>query len=153
MAQASRSEARQQSRPERQFQPEDKALRYDDPSSAAAEEGIIRLLYLDPALARSTALPDREEFSSPALGHIYSVLRDKIDRGETPSTATLGGALAGQEMSLLVSLLQKPELLSRGEQTLADYIKRIRDRKEQGRQVTDLRAFADKLRETKGYEG
>ena len=151
--QASRSEARQQSRPERQFQPGDKALRYDDPSSAAAEEGIIRLLYLDPALARSTALPDREEFSSPALGHIYSVLRDKIDRGETPSTATLGGALAGQEMSLLVSLLQKPELLSRGEQTLADYIKRIRDRKEQGRQVTDLRAFADKLRETKGYEG
>ena len=151
--QASRSEARQQSRPERQFQPEDKALRYEDPSSAAAEEGIIRLLYLDPALARSTALPGREEFSSPALGHIYSVLRDKIDRGETPSTATLGGALAGQEMSLLVSLLQKPELLSRGEQTLADYIKRIRDRKEQGRQVTDLRAFADKLRETKGYEG
>ena len=151
--QASRSEARQQSRPERQFQPEDKALRYEDPSSAAAEEGIIRLLYLDPALARSTALPGQEEFSSPALGHIYSVLRDKIDRGETPSTATLGGALAGQEMSLLVSLLQKPELLSRGEQTLADYIKRIRDRKEQGRQVTDLRAFADKLRETKGYEG
>ena len=153
VAQASRSEARQQSRPERQFQPEDKALRYDDPSSAAAEEGIIRLLYLDPALSRSTRLPDPEEFSSPALGHIYSVLRDKIDRGETPSTATLGGELAGQEMSLLVSLLQKPELLSRGDRTLADYIKRIRERKEQGKQVSDLRALADKLRETKGYEG
>ena len=153
VAQASRSEARQQSRPERQFQPEDKALRYDDPSSAAAEEGIIRLLYLDPALSRSTRLPDPEEFSSPALGHIYSVLRDKIDRGETPSTATLGGELAGQEMSLLVSLLQKPELLSKGERTLADYIKRIRERKEQGKQVSDLRALADKLRETKGYEG
>ena len=153
VAQAGRSEARQQSRPERQFQPEDKALRYDDPSSAAAEEGIIRLLYLDPALSRSTRLPDPEEFSSPALGHIYSVLRDKIDRGETPSTATLGGELAGQEMSLLVSLLQKPELLSKGERTLADYIKRIRERKEQGKQVSDLRALADKLRETKGYEG
>ena len=153
VAQASRSEARQQSRPERQFQPEDKALRYDDPSSAAAEEGIIRLLYLDPALSRSTRLPDPEEFSAPALGHISSVLRDKIDRGETPSTATLGGELAGQEMSLLVSLLQKPELLSKGERTLADYIKRIRERKEQGKQVSDLRALADKLRETKGYEG
>ena len=153
VAQASRSEARQQSRPERQFQPEDKALRYDDPSSAAAEEGIIRLLYLDPALSQSSRLPDPEEFSSPALGHIYSVLRDKIDRGETPSTATLGGELAGQEMSLLVSLLQKPELLSKGERTLADYIKRIRERKEQGKQVSDLRALADKLRETKGYEG
>ena len=153
VTQASRSEEREQSRPERQLQPEDKALRYEDPSSAAAEEGIIRLLYLDPALAKSAALPAPEEFSSPALGHIYSVLRDKIERGETPSTATLGGALTGQEMSLLVSLLQKPELLSRGDRALADYIKRIRERREQGRQVSDLRALADKLRETKGYEG
>ena len=153
VTQARGSEERQQSRPERQLQPEDKALRYEDPSSAAAEEGIIRLLYLDPALAKSAALPAPEEFSSPALGHIYSVLRDKIERGETPSTATLGGALTGQEMSLLVSLLQKPELLSRGDRALADYIKRIRERREQGRQVSDLRALADKLRETKGYEG
>lgn len=153
VTQARGSEARQQSRPERQLQPEDKALRYEDPSSAAAEEGIVRLLYLDPALAESAALPAPEEFSSPALGHIYSVLRDKIERGETPSTASLGGALTGQEMSLLVSLLQKPELLSRGDRALADYIKRIRERREQGRQVSDLRALADKLRETKGYEG
>ena len=153
VTQARGSEERQQSRPERQLQPEDKALRYEDPSSATAEEGIIRLLYRDPALAESAALPAPEEFSSPALGHIYSVLRDKIERGETPSTATLGGALTGQEMSLLVSLLQKPELLSRGDRALADYIKRIRERREQGRQVSDLRALADKLRETKGYEG
>ena len=151
--QARGSEERQQSRPERQLQPEEKALRYEDPSSAAAEEGLIRLLYLDPALARNAELPAPEEFSSPALGHIYSVLRDKIDRGETPSTATLGGALDGQEMSLLVRLLQKPELLSKGDRALADYIKRIRERKEQGKQVSDLRALADKLRETKGYEG
>ena len=151
--QASRSEERQQSRPERQLQPEEKALRYEDPSSAAAEEGVIRLLYLDPALVRNAELPAPEEFSSPVLGHIYSVLRDKIDRGETPSAATLGGALDGQEMSLLVRLLQKPELLSKGDRALADYIKRIRERKEQGKQVSDLRALADKLRETKGYEG
>ncbi len=151
--QARGSEERQQSRPERQLQPEEKALRYEDPSSAAAEEGLIRLLYLDPALARNAELPAPEEFSSPVLGHIYSVLRDKIDRGETPSAATLGGALDGQEMSLLVRLLQKPELLSKGDRALADYIKRIRERKEQGKQVSDLRALADKLRETKGYEG
>ena len=56
-------------------------------------------------------------------------------------------------MSLLVRLLQKPELLSKGDRALADYIKRIRERKEQGKQVSDLRALADKLRETKGYEG
>ena len=153
VSRASRDEARQQSRPERQLQPEDKALRYEDPGSAAAEEGLIRLLYLDPALARKAALPGAEEFSSPALGHIYAVLRDKIDRGDTPSTAALGGELSGQEMSLLVNLLQKPELLSSGERALTDYIGRIRERREESGKPADLRAFANKLRETKGYEG
>lgn len=153
VSQAGRAEERRQARPEQQLQPENKALRYEDPGSAAAEEGLIRLLYLEPSLARNAALPQPEEFSSQALAHIYSVLRDKILHGEAVSAATLGGSLDQQEMSLLVNLLQKPELLSKGESTLTDYIRRIRDRKEQGRQLADLRAFADKLRETKGYEG
>ena len=153
VSQASRSDQRRQARPERQMQPEDKSLRYDDPSSAAAEEGLIRLLYLDPALAQNAGLPAPEEFSSPALAHIYSVLRDKIDRGEAISSATLGGALSAQEMSLLVNLLQKPEQLSKGERAMADYIGRIRDRKELDAPATDLRALANKLREKKGYEG
>ena len=153
VTQASRSEARQQSRPGQQLQPENKALRYDDPGSAAAEEGLIRLLYLEPSLAQNAALPQPEEFSSQALAHIYSVLREKILQGAAVSVATLGGALDQQEMSLLVNLLQKPELLSKGESTLTDYIKRIRDCKEQAMQGADLRALADKLRQTKGYEG
>ena len=153
MTQASRSEARQQSRPGQQLQPENKALRYDDPGSAAAEEGLIRLLYLEPSLAQNAALPQPEEFSSQALAHIYSVLREKILQGAAVSVATLGGAFDQQEMSLLVNLLQKPELLSKGESTLTDYIKRIRDCKEQAMQGADLRALADKLRQTKGYEG
>ena len=153
VTQASRSEARQQSRPGQQLQPENKALRYDDPGSAAAEEGLIRLLYLESSLAQNAALPQPEEFSSQALAHIYSVLREKILQGAAVSVATLGGALDQQEMSLLVNLLQKPELLSKGESTLTDYIKRIRDCKEQAMQGADLRALADKLRQTKGYEG
>ncbi len=153
VSQAHRADQRQQARPERQLQPEDKSLRYDDPGSAAAEEGLIRLLYLEPSLAQSTGLPEPEAFSSQALAHIYSVLKDKIVRGEAVSAATLGGALSGQEMSLLVNILQKPELLSNGEKALADYIERIRDRKELQEQTTDLRALANKLREKKGYEG
>ena len=80
-------------------------------------------------------------------------MREKILQGAAVSVATLGGALDQQEMSLLVNLLQKPELLSKGESTLTDYIKRIRDCKEQAMQGADLRALADKLRQTKGYEG
>lgn len=153
LSRAQRSDQREQSRPERQLQPAEKGLRYEDPCSAAAEEGLIRLLYLDPALSRETALPEPEEFSSQALGRIYSAIRARIDRGEEVSAAVLGGELSLNEMSLLVGILQKPELLSRGGRALRDYIKRIRERKELAAGETDLRELASRLRERKGYEG
>ena len=153
LSRAQRSDEREQSRPERQLQPAEKGLRYEDPYSAAAEEGLIRLLYLDPALSRETALPEPEEFSSQTLGRIYSAIRARIDRGEEVSAAVLGGELSLNEMSLLVGILQKPELLSRGGRALRDYIKRIRERKELAAGETDLRELASRLRERKGYEG
>ncbi|MBR1455690.1 MAG: DNA primase [Oscillospiraceae bacterium] len=144
---------RQQTRPERQAQPPDKDLRYADPSSAAAEEGLIRLLYLDPALGRSPELPPAEDFSSEALGHIYAAVRARIDAGSAVSTASLSEALTLQEMSLLVSILQKPELLSSGERALNDYIEKIRERKRLRAGSSDLRALAESLRERKGFKG
>ena len=153
LSRAQRSDQREQSRPERQLQPAEKGLRYEDPCSAAAEEGLIRLLYLDPALSRETELPEPEEFSSQALGRIYSAIRARIDRGEEVSAAVLGGELSLNEMSLLVGILQKPELLSRGGRALRDYIKRIRERNELAAGETDLRELASRLRERKGYEG
>ena len=144
---------REESQPERQFQPGPRALHYDDPGSAAAEEGLIRLLYLDPALGRSAELPDPAEFSAPVLGRIYAALREKIDSGQDVSTASMSAVLSQEEMSLLVRVLQKPELLSRSEQTMQDYIETIRKRKELAASSDDLRAYASRLRERKGYEG
>jgi DNA primase len=145
-------DAEKQGSPVQVLQPKEKELRYDDPGSAAAEEGVIRLLFMDPALAKRVALPPSEDFSSRELGEIYGILRGKIERGETVSTATLGGELSAEEMSLLVRALQKPELLSRGDQALADYIKKIQEQKE-NRQGTDLRDLQRKYKETKGYKG
>ena len=153
VSQAARSSEKEQTRPERQTQPEAKEFRYDDPSSAAAEEGVIRLLYLDPSLAKSPSLPKSGEFSSPVLAHIFSEILSRLDRGESANTATLSDALSSQEMSLLVNILQKPETLSKGERTLADYTRRMRERSELREQGTDLRALAKKLREKKGFEG
>ncbi len=150
---ARRTDQQEQSRPERQLQPADRELRYTDPGSAAAEEGLIRLLYLEPALGKTEGLPEAEEFSSPALGRIYAAIRDKINRGDAVNTASLGEALTLSEMSLLVSILQKPELLSKGEQTLRDYIGRIRDQRELAGRELDLRELASRLRERKGYKG
>lgn len=150
---AFRQEQKEQSRPERGMQPGEKSFRYSDPASAAAEEGLIRLLYLDPVLAGSTTLPEAEEFSAPVLSHIYNVLLSKIKQGGSISTSTLGEDLSSDEMSLLVNILQKPELLSNSERTIKDYIEKIRDRRETAAQGADLRALAKKLRERKGYEG
>ena len=152
--QARKADAREQSRPERLSQPPERELRYDDPPSAAAEEGLIRLLYLDAGLSKGLELPPAEDFSSPALGKIYSVLLSRLESGGHISAAALSGELSGDEMSLLVRLLQKPEQLSQGERTMRDYISKIKERKElRSAAGTDLRALAAKLREKKGYEG
>ena len=146
-----------EARPERQAQPAEKELRYDDPVSARAEEGLIRLLSLEPELGAREKLPDPGDFSSPALGHIYSVLRERIRRQESVSSANLGEALSGAEMSLLVRIQQDPVDLRQGDRALGDYIKVIQEHREQREQKNaplDLRTLAMRQREKgKGYEG
>ena len=105
------------------------AIRYDDPASAVAEEGVIRLLYLEPELASSPRLPAAEEFSSPELGHIFTALLRRLREGRAVTADVLGGELEPKELSLLVSILQKPEALANSARALDDYINRIRDRR------------------------
>ena len=150
---ASRSEEQELNRPERMAQPADKQLRYRNPVSAAAEEGVIRLLYLEPSLIRENDLPDAALFSSEALGRIYTILRQKIEEGSAVSISALSGTLSQEEMNLLVNILQKPEVLSSGRRALQDYIARIREQHEleAGDSEMDLNALRDRLRERKGY--
>ena len=150
---AKKAAEKELSRPERQSQPPERDLRYADPASAVAEEGVIRLLYLEPELAKKLTLPESSEFSSPALANIYSLIREKIASGGSISTATLSATLSAEEMSLLVRIIQKPEVLSGSRRAMLDYIQRMRERRELSEKSSDLRALADKLRETKGYEG
>ena len=150
---AARTEEQELNRPERMAQPADKELRYRNPVSAAAEEGVIRLLYMDPALEKEVGLPDAAMFSSEALGRIYTVLRQKIEEGGAVSISSLSGLLSQEEMNLLVNILQKPEVLSSGRRALQDYIVRIREQHEleAGGSELDLNALRDRLRERKGY--
>ena len=150
---AVRHEERIKTDPQAQLQPKEKGLRYSDPVSAAAEEGIIRLMFLDQGILRGKELPEPEEFSSPALAEIYSALKSKFDNGEIIGTAAMGAVLSPQSASLLAAILQKPEALRNGERALADYIARIRAQRELSGTDEDLRSLAEKLRKTKGYEG
>ena len=141
------------SHPERQLQPGQKEFHYENPESAAAEEGIIRLLFLDQGLFKGKDLPEPEEFSSPALAQIYSALKTKFENGNIISTATLSATLPPELASLLAGILQKPEALRNGEMALKDYIARIRRQRELAADTADLRRLAERLKETKGYEG
>lgn len=153
LARALKSEEQQIIRPERSVQPAARELRYHDPVSAVAEEGVIRLLFRDPSLISDSGLPDPTDFSSEALAAIYKLLRLKIASGELPSINSMASELNSEEMNLLVSILQKPELLSSSSSVLQDYSRRIHEQKElrAGGSEEDLNALRDRLRERKGY--
>ncbi len=157
---ARRSESRSELRPEKQSQPSEKGIRYDNPASAVAEEGVIRLLYLEPALI-SEPLPGAEEFSSPVLAGIFNRLCDILRAGQGVSTTTLSAVLSAEEMSLLVGIIQKPERLSNAKATLGDYTQRIKSEHARQNAGLDYAAIAAQKRSTvydnrknkKGYEG
>ena len=141
-----RTAATERSSPERQSQPVERQLRYDDPASAVAEEGLIRLLYLDGSLAAVAGLPDAAEFSSPALGHIYGVVRRRLGEHRSVSADALGGELSAEEVSLLVRILQKPETLSNSKRAMEDYINRIRQRRRAQSDSGDLMQLLEERR-------
>ena len=150
---AYRQDANRLSHPEKQIQPGQKEFHYENPESATAEEGIVRLLFLDQGLFKGKELPGPEEFSSSALAEIYSVLKLKFENGDIISTATMSASLSPELASLLAGILQKPEALRNGERALSDYIARIRRQRELADTSADLRQLAERLKETKGYEG
>ena len=133
-------------------QPKDRALRYENPRSAMAEEGVVRLAYLEPSLLDGTELTP-EDFTSPMLGRLYGVLREKAAANATLSLAALSGTFTQEEVEHITALLQKPEVLTNGKQALADYIGIIRSERDALTAGEDLRAYAKTIRNRKGYGG
>ena len=151
---AARKDIEHQSRPGSTVQPMERGIKYASPASAAAEEGIIRLLYLEPALAPAAAGSiRREEFTAPELGHIFSALLSHIQTNTVPSTNALAGELSPDEMSLFIRILQKPEVLHNASDTLKDYINTIHEQTELAAGTPDLRSLAQLLKDKgKGYK-
>ena len=142
-------------RPATAMQPPGRSIRFDDPRSAAAEQGIIKLLYLDPGLFRDrTNVPDAAQFSSPELRHIYTVLLAHGGTG-TVQIAALSGELSPDELALLTGIIQQPAELANGARALDDYISILQTQATAGAASSeaDLLAFAKQLKEHKGYGG
>ena len=138
-------------RPVQTAQPAQRAIRYDDPRSARAEEGLIRILYLDPGAAKGKDLPPPESCSSPLLARLYRELLRRVQTGETISMAVLAGHFTGDEMSHFTAVLGAPEDLAHADKAISDYIAVITGRTED--EGDDLRALAEKYRKTKSFGG
>lgn len=118
---AKKKQARRDMTPVAQVQPKARQLRYADPRSARAEEGILRLLMLDPSLLAAVGELTQEDFSSPVLGKMYDVFRRRLAQGRPLQLGMLEGELSGEEIDLLAQILGQPAALENGAQAMADY--------------------------------
>ena len=109
-----------------QLQPKSRGLRYENIRSARAEEGVLRLLLLDPSLHRELTQLRPEEFSSPLLGKAYALLLRRAEDGLSTQLSLLAGELTGEEMDHLTQVASSPESMANSRQSLADYIAVIR---------------------------
>lgn len=151
MRSAKRKQARRDMTPVTQVQPKARQMRYENPRSARAEEGILRLLILDGSLLRETEGLEPDQFSSPYLGKIYEVLRRRIRDGRALQLGMLEGELDRDEIELLADILRQPEALENGKSAMADY-RAILDTEQMKRGADDeaaLLAAREKYRQKK----
>ena len=151
---AKKKEERQSLAPAMQLQPQARELRYENFRSARAEEGVIRLSIQDPALLEKMDGLAPEEFSSPLLGKVFGLLRNREAQGLSVSLAALAGELDGPEMDHMTQVLSKPESAANSAQALGDYIAVIRGeglRRQVQSEEDLLRAAQQRYRQKKAY--
>lgn len=122
--QARKKEERRDLTPAVSRQPKSRQLRYDNIRSGLAEEGVLRLVLMDPALFH-LAHVEPEQFSSPLLGKAFRLLRDRHDRDLSVQLPALAGEFTSEEMSHLVEAADQPESMAYANRAMADYIKTI----------------------------
>lgn len=154
-----RKEKKQQERrdlaPVSQLQPRARSLRYENIRSARAEEGLLRLLMLDPGLVDEMDGLSGEEFSSPLLGRAFDLLGRRAREGLSTQLAALAGHFTGEEMDHLAQVAGQPESTANSAQSIGDYISVIRGEallRRGGAQGDDLlRAAQKKYQQKKAY--
>ena len=152
---AKKQQERRDLTPTSQLQPRARSLRYENIRSARAEEGLLRLLMLDPGLAGKMAGITGAEFSSPLLGRAFDALIRRAGEGLSTQLAALAENFDREEMDHLAQVAARPESVANSERAIADYISLIRGEKllrEGGEQGDDLLlAVQKKYQQKKAY--
>jgi DNA primase len=152
---AKKQRERRELNPSATLQPRERGIRYENLRSAMAEEGLIRLLMRDDSIFPPEP-PKEEDFSSPLLGKIFTLLWQNREMSPNSRLAALGAELSGEEMSHLTTLLQKPESAANAEQAMRDYLQVMAQEREKrtGAEGQDpLAAARDRYKGKMGYGG
>ena len=140
--------------PATQLQPAARELRYENMRSARAEEGVIRLLLLDEGLFPQTEGLQREYFTSPFLGQVFDLLRQRHREGRPVELELLAGQLTPEQVDQLAEILKEPENLANGAAAMGDYLSIIDTERAKRRDDIDpLLAARAKYLEKKSYGG
>ena len=121
-----RQEERQNMAPVGQLQPKARTLRYENIRSARAEEGLLRLLMLDPGLAGRMDGITGAEFSSGLLGRAFDALNRRAAAGLSTQLAALAEDFDREEMDHLAQVAAQPESVANSGQSIQDYISIVR---------------------------
>ena len=143
---------RESSSPLRAVQPQARQLRFENVRSAVAEEGVLNLLCRFPEQFGDLPLTGAD-FTSPSLGRMYDAVTARIRQGRSVSTAALAEQFSPEEMALLAKILQRDDEIpaAAAEKAMGDYINKIRSERDRASAGDDLRSYAEKLKQTKGY--
>ena len=140
--------------PARRLQPAARDLRYKDIRSARAEEGLIRLIMLDPGLVSDMKGMSGEDFSSPLLGKLFDLLCCRAESGLSTQLPALAEELSQEEMDHMARIAAQPESVANSSKSIEDYISVIRGEalRRGGVQGDDLLLAAQKkYQEKKAY--
>ena len=143
-----RAELRKELNPAAQLQPKNRSLRYDNLSSALAEQGVLRLLLLDDSLFPNQPPLSESDFSSPLLGRVFSRLWQAKENGQKLTLDLLAGELSQEEMNHIASFCQQLESSQNRPQALADYISKIQKGRRSSDETDPLLAAVEKYKKT-----
>ena len=108
-------------RPTKTAQPAARALRYENISSAVAEEELMQMLFMDETLAAH--LPPQltpEHFASPLLAKAFTWMAHRRAQGLPVKISALDETFAPDEASHLTRILMRPFDASRAAQAVQD---------------------------------
>ena len=139
--------------PVQKLQPRERSLRYEHVRSALAEEGILAMAMLDPALLELAESLKPEEFSVPLFSRVYVQMWQRFSAGMPLSFASLED-LEPEEMSHLARVASDhPGPVN--ERAFRDYVATVHEEyafRTAGARDDALLALRNKMKESKGYD-